>query len=53
MRVEGVEPTHLAVLDPKSSVYANSTTGTYPRQGGANIKNTYFLLISSIRYHAK
>ena len=26
MRVEGLEPTHLAALDPKSSVSTNSTT---------------------------
>ena len=27
MRLKGVEPIHLAALDPKSSVSTNSTTG--------------------------
>jgi len=29
MRTEGLEPTHLAVLEPKSSASANSATSAY------------------------
>ena len=36
VRVEGLEPTHLAALDPKSSVSTNFTTPAFQNRG-ANI----------------
>ena len=49
VQAERLELSHLAALDPKSSVSTNSTTpATYPKFRDANINNTCKLQTCSL-----
>ena len=46
VQAERLELSHLAALDPKSSVSTNSTTPAFAPKGDANIKNSFYIQLT-------